>query len=70
MCGHRRLGLGWVEIEFACIERGVDVGPESIERALERVAGDYPTEVRLDCLVHGSPLRVSRDRSRDLLPPT
>jgi hypothetical protein len=58
---------GWVEIEFPCMDHRIEIDPEAIEQALERLAGDFPVEARLDCLVHEAPHRVSRERRRDLL---
>jgi hypothetical protein len=54
-------GFRWVEPRIVRLGRGVPVEPEAIERAVERRAGSFRVETRLDDLADASPLWLRRE---------
>ena len=51
-------GFRWVEVYAPRVDHDRTVNPEAIERFVEREAGRYPIETRLDDLANASPLVI------------
>jgi hypothetical protein len=51
-------GFRWVEVDAPSASHGLPIDPEFIERFVEREAGRFAIETRLDDLAGASPLRI------------
>jgi hypothetical protein len=51
-------GVRWVEVDAPGAPHGVPIEPEYIERFVEREAGGFAIETRLDDLAGASPLQI------------
>jgi hypothetical protein len=62
--GHRGVYIDLMLTGTKGGERGMPVDPVQVEAEVERQAGTFPREARLECLEASSPLSVAADRAQ------